>query len=618
MRKNPTVVPWFALGAVVVMLGALGFLLIGCTIVYGVGQVSTAYPNYYVCQVTCAKGSFVTGSHVQTIADGSVSASPGGALVGSEAAGSNGTIIGGPGIPSGTNEVWWQVHFDDGLEGWAPQTNLVVTDGTDIVLQKQLDVCAQPQWDQNRPEFTGEPTPSVVTDDCRGPVESRFLELHGQDIPPGTFCKFDALTSLTQFDGSCDLDCTDPSGHCLTMGWDPDPPAPDSLSTAVFQTTSLCNVEGTLDITVGGHKPKNSPTAARGVVVIGGRPCPGGSCQVGVAYRLTIDDIEFDSGTIFASDPKFVDLSLDGTTEPGAISLGSLLGFNLGALPAGAALNTARGRRSSETTPSVLVFRNDLAVGSNGDGGLAVAWGANGSCRLFGDLGGHVVDDNGNTQDVSVVMDLGGTLINQPPHVDTSKTATTVECTSPQGATVTLDGSRSSDPDNNIAFYSWRRGSETGPTVAEASRNAVVTTQQAFGQTTYDLRVADTSFAADHDTVTVTVVDKTAPTISCNAPATITPADVAPLTTAPGTVPQKPQQGLSFKATASDVCSGVSQVAVTGYACSKSSCRVAVSGDTITILDSGGVGDTISWTVSTNDGAGNQTQKTCQVNVINK
>jgi hypothetical protein len=45
---------------------------------------------------------------------------------------------------------------------------------------------------------------------------------------------------------------------------------------------------------------------------------------------------------------------------------------------------------------------------------------------------------------------------------------------------------------------------------------------------------------------------------------------------------------------------------------------VRIQGDTITILDSGGVGDTISWTVAANDGAGNAGQKTCQVNVVKK
>ena len=226
------------------------------------------------------------------------------------------------------------------------------------------------------------------------------------------------------------------------------------------------------------------------------------------------------------------------------------------------------------------------------------------TCRLGGDLGGQAVDDNGDILDVSADVALDGVLVNQPPHVNVSATARTVECTSPQGATVTLDGSASTDPDNDIVFYAWRRDSETGPHVGSPSRNPVVTTQQARGQTTYDLRVVDSFFAADHEPVTVSVVDTTGPAISCNAPATIAPRD----TTGPN--------GLSFRATAIDICSGVSRVAITSFACTKTSCRVELAGDTITIRDSGGVGDTISWTVSANDGAGNPAQKTCQVDVV--
>ena len=40
-------------------------------------------------------------------------------------------------------------------------------------------------------------------------------------------------------------------------------------------------------------------------------------------------------------------------------------------------------------------------------------------------------------------------------------------------------------------------------------------------------------------------------------------------------------------------------------------------GDTLTILDSGGVGDHITWTVSADDGNGNETTVSCEVEVLN-
>lgn len=111
---------------------------------------------------------------------------------------------------------------------------------------------------------------------------------------------------------------------------------------------------------------------------------------------------------------------------------------------------------------------------------------------------------------------------------------------------------------------------------------------------------------------TITVQDTTAPVISMNVPATIVPPD-APV---------------SFTATATDNCDEAPVVEVTAYDCydytkkgkridKKNSCVVAVSGATITILDSGGVGDNIEWTVYTTDNCGNSDEKTYTVEVIN-
>jgi len=104
-------------------------------------------------------------------------------------------------------------------------------------------------------------------------------------------------------------------------------------------------------------------------------------------------------------------------------------------------------------------------------------------------------------------------------------------------------------------------------------------------------------------------IDCTAPpVIACNAPATIVPPD-APV---------------SFSATAVDGCPDDLEVEVIGYDCyffSKKgkridrteSCIVLLDGDTVTILDSGGVGDNITWTVHATDSCGNVSELTCSV-----
>ena len=111
---------------------------------------------------------------------------------------------------------------------------------------------------------------------------------------------------------------------------------------------------------------------------------------------------------------------------------------------------------------------------------------------------------------------------------------------------------------------------------------------------------------------TITVVDTTPPVITCNAPATITPPD-API---------------SFAATAIDNCDSAPVVESTLFDCfdftnkgkridKTESCVVDVSGNTITILDSGGVGDNITWDVLATDSCGNQSEEMCEIEVVN-
>ena len=109
----------------------------------------------------------------------------------------------------------------------------------------------------------------------------------------------------------------------------------------------------------------------------------------------------------------------------------------------------------------------------------------------------------------------------------------------------------------------------------------------------------------------VTVTDTTPPVIACNAPATIGPPD-API---------------AFAATATDSC-GPASVSVQGYDCwaingagrridKKGACVVRFADNTLTVEDSGGVGDHITWTLSATDGNGNVASTSCEVLVVN-
>lgn len=121
----------------------------------------------------------------------------------------------------------------------------------------------------------------------------------------------------------------------------------------------------------------------------------------------------------------------------------------------------------------------------------------------------------------------------------------------------------------------------------------------------------DASGNTDSCVQTVNVVDTTGPVIACNTPTTIVPPD-APV---------------SFTATASDNCDALPSVEITAYDCfaftrngrridKRESCVVQVDGATITVLDSGGVGDNVSWTVRAQDNCGNVTPVTCGLTVV--
>jgi fibro-slime domain-containing protein len=136
-----------------------------------------------------------------------------------------------------------------------------------------------------------------------------------------------------------------------------------------------------------------------------------------------------------------------------------------------------------------------------------------------------------------------------------------------------------------------------------------------LGKTEVELTVTDASGESDSCIGTITVVDDTDPVIDCGTPesGTIIPPDAS----------------IDFVATVEDNCEADDvTVEITSYDCwtingsgrrmSKlESCVVSYDGDTLTIEDSGGVGDVIEWTVVAEDGAGNTSEELCSVTVVN-
>jgi len=128
-----------------------------------------------------------------------------------------------------------------------------------------------------------------------------------------------------------------------------------------------------------------------------------------------------------------------------------------------------------------------------------------------------------------------------------------------------------------------------------------------LGENTVTLTVTNIAGASDSSEAKVTVVDRLQPELLCNTPDTIIPPDVP----------------ISFTAIAKDNCE-VSMFEITEYDCFKftkkdklinkiNSCEVSIEKDTTTILDSGGVGDHITWSMFASDGSGNVSEEICEI-----
>jgi hypothetical protein len=102
--------------------------------------------------------------------------------------------------------------------------------------------------------------------------------------------------------------------------------------------------------------------------------------------------------------------------------------------------------------------------------------------------------------------------LNRPPMAEAGPDQLDVECTSPSGALVMLDGTGSSDPDDDPLTYAWSAPGIVFDNPASSTPSATFPE----GTKTVTLEVSD-GLESDDDTMLVEVVDTTAPTINCPA-----------------------------------------------------------------------------------------------------
>jgi hypothetical protein len=198
---------------------------------------------------------------------------------------------------------------------------------------------------------------------------------------------------------------------------------------------------------------------------------------------------------------------------------------------------------------------------------------------------------------------------NSAGHVQTITVVDTAPPTITPPADVTVECDESTAP-ANTGYATATDGCDANPAVTHSDAITPGDCPQEHVITRTWTATDSCGNSASH-VQTITVADTTRPVIRCNAPATITPPD-API---------------SFTATATDNCDGSPSVAITRFECfkftkngkkidKKKSCRVRVSGDSITIRNTGGVGTHIAWNVRAIDSCENVRNRECEVVIV--
>jgi Mg-chelatase subunit ChlD len=127
--------------------------------------------------------------------------------------------------------------------------------------------------------------------------------------------------------------------------------------------------------------------------------------------------------------------------------------------------------------------------------------------------GGHTItieafDSNGESAESSITAN-----INAFPTADAG-----VEQMVQEGVIVTLDGSNSTDPENQISAYRWTQTSGSAVTLSDPTAQNPFFTASIPGTLTFNLTVTDYYGASDSDEVTITVMLDPPPTVTILSP----------------------------------------------------------------------------------------------------
>ena len=194
------------------------------------------------------------------------------------------------------------------------------------------------------------------------------------------------------------------------------------------------------------------------------------------------------------------------------------------------------------------------------------------------------IESGGSTGTATVtIQGLAGNGISGPPQAVITLPGT-IECNRQNGAAVTLDGSASSAPNNDLHFFSWRVNG--GPVLSGKRAPAVLP----LGSSSVVLNVFNSTLAVGTARAVTTVVDTTPPTIETRPPVTVETCANAPVSVA------------LTPPTATDLCSATTTV--TGKVISAAP-PIPIVGGTVSLPPGT---HTIQWTASDGQRTSTSTQ----------
>ncbi len=434
-------------------------------------------------------------------------------------------------------------------EGKAVRAPILTVDyqdpGTAVIGPQDLPVCMTEDFN---PNLNGGivPNDGLLKADCEVRVHDALTGLaEACGYPANCTCTFDATSR--KFADKCDDDCVanpvesncsdfDPvHGHVEATNAPGDAPVcltNSPLTQGLYGRRTRCLVGGNAHVAI---EDESKSPSANGILQFLGTPCPGGTCPVGIEYRLDFGSVTFES--LFDSD-TFNQLAGLGKSMPGHDAMLSMTGD--GTFSPKSAEVSGRGNREGGDQLAFATLNDDIF-------NVKVKYGAVGpTCTLTGNIIGNVnpelkrcephgptankictsdddcEDDDAcsdekcnceaiSTSQLALSVNVSGDIKNQPPTADAGDDQT-IECTDAAGTAITLDGTGSSDLDNNIKLFMWLRGSRTG---AEVGIDPVSHVIQPPGGESYVLRVIDAFGQTDEDTTMVGVEDTIAPEVHC-------------------------------------------------------------------------------------------------------